>query len=232
VCFQIPATGSIALALFPPGEPDALSTSINDTFELPSYVPFSFDSSLYCGILPVKYLYFEATKYADFVSQLDWVTSEEFNNAYFEVQRSNDKGKTFFTIGRVDAKEKPTSVNPYQFFDYDARPGVNFYRLRQFDRDGRSQYSPVRTVTFSASKFSMKAFPNPTNDILSVYVSHADLGGKIELVDIAGRLVRTVNFIDGDSSHDLDVNGLTPGVYTLIVTSGQDRLLDKIVVMQ
>ena len=44
---------------------------------------------------------------------------------------------------------------------------LNFYHLRQFDRDGRSQYSPVRTVTFSASKFSMKAFPNPTNSIRS-----------------------------------------------------------------
>jgi hypothetical protein len=200
--------------------------------DAPTYTTFTLDGSLYCTLLPVKYLQFDADKFGDLTTRLDWVTAEEINNAYFEVQRSNDVTEEFETIGRVEAVENPRSVNPYQFYDHAAKPGVNYYRLKQFDNDGQFTYSPIRAVSFHTTTFDVKAWPNPVDNLLNVFISHADQSGRMELVDLAGRHILYHDFDEGDSNNELDVNDLTPGVYTLVVTTGVERYVEKIVVME
>ncbi len=233
VCFVIPNSGSVDINDFPPGS--ALTTSIdisstNHTYEEPTYIPFSFDSSLYCGLLPVRYLLFNADKFDYLVSKLDWATAEELNNDHFEVQRSNDIDGNFETIGRVEAALHPRSVNPYQFFDHAAHPGTNFYRLKQFDRDGRFTFSPIKTVNFTTLHFEVKAWPNPVNETLNVYISHADDPGKLRLIDLAGRVIKQQDVAKGDSACEIDVSRLARGMYTLIVIAGAEYHTEKIII--
>jgi hypothetical protein len=235
VCFAIPNSGSVALNDFPPGT--ALTTSIdisptNHVSEAPIYIPFSFDSALYCGLLPVRYLLFEADKFDELVSKLDWATAEELNNDHFEIERSNDKGLTFQSIGQVAATENPQSVNPYQFYDRSARPGSNLYRLKQFDRDGKFAYSPIRSVTFSSPRFDVKAWPSPTSDLLHVYISRAEDIGRLQLINLAGQKVWEQSVSRGDSAIEIAVDSFVPGIYSLVVTAGSNQQVVKILVSQ
>lgn len=234
VCFTIPGSGSleiiedqltdltVALTL-------ADGTPFND---FPNYAIFDFDSITYCGLLPVKYASFEVTRAGEFTAAIEWATTEEINNAFFEIQRSNDGGKTFITIGTVDATIQPRSINTYSFIDYEARPGMNYYRLKQVDRDDHFSYSPIRNLSFSTTVFSVKAWPSPVTEMLHVYINHADVAGKIHLVDMSGRTVATQLFDAGDSSHDLFIDGVAPGVYSLLVQSGSSFHNEKIVVFR
>jgi len=233
VCFAIPNSGSVALDDFPPGSALTTSIDVSSTIHLseaPSYIPFSFDSALYCGLLPVRYLLFEAEKFDELVSKLDWATAEELNNDYFEIQRSTDKGHTFETIGRVNATASPRSVNPYQFFDEAARPGSNLYRLKQFDRDGRYGFSPIRSVTFSSKQFDVKVWPNPSSDLLYVFISQAEQTGKLQLINLAGQKVFEQEILAGNADLEIAVDHFVAGVYTLVVQDGVDQKIEKIII--
>jgi hypothetical protein len=232
VCFAVPTGAPVNIDQFTPFSVSIDLPGGGATTDGPVYVPLAIDGGLYCTLLPVRYLEFNAVKFAELTSSLDWVTAEEINNDYFEVQRSNDITGSFTTIGKVDAVEHPKSVNPYQFYDYAARPGVNYYRLKQFDRDGQFAYSPIRTVLFSTTSFSVKAWPNPVNDLLNVFISGAGEAGRLELIDVAGRHVVSQEFTDGDSSHEIAVDRVAPGVYTLVVLTGAERHVEKIIIME
>jgi hypothetical protein len=200
--------------------------------DYPSYFPFSYDSIIVCGLLPVKYASFNVRKAGDFIASIEWTTAEEISNSHFEVQRSNDSGKSFQSIGVVDAAILPRTINNYSFLDMEAKPGVNYYRLKQVDRDGAFAYSPLRSLNFTTSAFAVKAFPNPAHDVLNIFINHADQPGTIHLVDMAGREHTVQSFEAGDSDHPLAIDNLIPGVYSLIVQSGQSIHIEKLVVVR
>ncbi|HUR31385.1 MAG TPA: T9SS type A sorting domain-containing protein, partial [Saprospiraceae bacterium] len=233
VCFTIPSS-SISIAEDQVGD---LTVSIDSVMgggvedEYPSYVTYSIDSSIDCSILPVRFLNFTASRYDNLMSQLDWTTADETNNDYFEVQRSNDGGASFQKIGIVDASLIPRSINNYQFIDSFAKSGQNYYRLKQFDTDGKFMFSPVRNVLFGLGKFTVSAYPNPVADILNINIESADEPGKIFLYDILGREVMSIDFESGFSENQATVYALEPAVYTLVVTTGINHYEQKIVVI-
>jgi hypothetical protein len=235
VCFTIP-TGEY-LDIVEDVTTD-LTTSIDLTnnggpiTEFPGFTPAVLNWNQECIVLPLTWLDFQARRYDELVSKLDWSTADEINTAYFEVQRSNDNGRNFQTIGRVEATSVPTAVNAYQFMDRKALTGKNYYRIRQVDYDGRYDFSPIRTVTFATGKFAAKAWPNPASEEMTITIDHAVRDGRVLLVDFTGRQVREIDFNAGSTSHTLTVNDLQPGMYTLLISSGDDRLVEKIVIMK
>ena len=173
VCFSIPSTGTLTVTR--DNLMGALSASIDsvngggpESDTITYYVPLTIDSSIACSLLPVTWLSFNAKPYGDLMSQLDWSTSEEINNSYFNVQRSNDNGRTFGTIGKVNAVPISQAVNTYRFIDAHALNGQNFYRIKQVDFDGKSAASPIRIVSFTGkNKFSINAWPSPALSVLT-----------------------------------------------------------------
>ena len=113
------------------------------------------------GPLPVELLWFEARSTASGTA-LSWATASERNSAYFEVQRSAD-GRSFETLSRVASAGNSKATLQYHALDAAPRPGLGYYRLAQIDLDGRTSYSPVRTVsaTTKATDFSAQLYPNP-----------------------------------------------------------------------
>ena len=63
-------------------------------------------------------------EYAD----LNWVTSAELNNAYFEVERSAD-GENYETIGKLDGQGTSLVMTEYNFRDEAPLEGTSYYRL-------------------------------------------------------------------------------------------------------
>lgn len=80
---------------------------------------------------------------------LRWVTSQEKNINYFGIERSFT-GKDFTSVGlSLDGFENG-SAKEYAFKDISkllADKDVVYYRLKQFDVDGKVSYGSVLTVT-------------------------------------------------------------------------------------
>ncbi len=233
VCLAIPSPLSINL-----GEDmtTGYTTSIDLTgggfvSEFPTYSTYAASWDQNCVTLPLHWLEFSALRYAELMSQIDWTTTDEINTSYFEIQRSNDNTRNFVTIGTVNAASISEPVNTYQFIDRKAMVGKNYYRIKQVDFDGKYEFSPARTVTFTSGVFNVTAWPNPASSDVTISINHADESGQITLIDLTGKPVFNQDFDRGTSDHALTVDHLQPGMYTLLVTSGDNRYVEKIVVM-
>jgi hypothetical protein len=162
----------------------------------------------YLVSLPVNLINFSAKKQEKFV-KLDWQTSEESNNQGFEIERRLDSGM-WEKVGFVDGNGTTKENNTYAFLDLNPLPGMNYYRLRQLDFDGKVELSRIVGVKMDSEKL-LKIYPNPTTGIINI----EGAGSKVRILDILGRLV-----IDGMIiNQKLDVSHLPGGFYILSVSS-------------
>lgn len=197
------------------------------------YTPLTIDSVLACGALPLKWLSFNAVRYDDLESKLDWSTTEEINVSHFEVERSNDYGGSFRVIGTVKASAEFKTVNDYQFIDHHADKGKNFYRIRQVDFDDQTEISPIKVVTFAGkNSFKINAWPNPVSDMLTIEIRDATEAMKMTIVDISGRIVWKGSGESGSSMQLVDVSAFGAGVYSLIAEGNAATDVKKIVVIR
>lgn len=79
------------------------------------------------------------------IVRLDWSTSSESNNGYFELWRSTD-GIDFALLAKVAGKGNSTKTQRYQATDLSPQKGVNYYSLVQFDKDGKYQELGIRSI--------------------------------------------------------------------------------------
>ena len=117
--------------------------------------------------LPVELVSFSAN-YNDSNVDLSWITANELNNSGFDVERKTADGewnKITFIQGSGTATE-----NKHYFFSDEVNElnaSKLFYRLKQIDFDGTSEYSKVIEVEINLpTKFQLEQnYPNPFNPV-------------------------------------------------------------------
>lgn len=168
--------------------------------------------------LPVTLTYFKG-KNIDQKNSLSWATSDETDNDRFEIQRSED-GINFYEIGRVTGKGNGNGITEYGFEDANALKGVNYYRLRQVDKNGKFSFSAVITVTVSNKGYTIEQYPNPVRDVLTLRLEGNTYGNiQVSIADIQGRVVsrKTIRKEGAVLKSDLNVHQLQSGVYQLLI---------------
>ncbi|MDG1045213.1 MAG: T9SS type A sorting domain-containing protein, partial [Bacteroidia bacterium] len=176
--------------------------------------------------LPVDLIHFDIHATANLTAQLNWVTASEINNSHFEIERSYD-GITFEIVGEVAGNGNSQHQIEYSYLDEGISLMENtvFYRLKQVDFDGASEYSHIRVVRFDelGSGIHLSAYPNPTTDELIVMVSLNDcLPYQIEITNLQGAKVHQENHANLNGIHKLNTSEWKSGMYILKVASDQD----------
>ena len=158
-----------------------------------------------------------------------WATASEKNNAAFNIERSAD-GQDFATIGTVKGNGTTTNVSNYTFTDNAPSNGVNYYRLRALDTDGKVTISKsVSIVNGTTTTGILKAYPSVSTAILTVDVVTEGIA-TLNIINIAGKTVLTKTIKDnGFSSNLMDVSGLSNGIYVLMFTSATGQSVQKFV---
>ena len=98
-------------------------------------------------IVPVTLVDFSAVAKPNKTTLLQWKTTTEINSDYFMIERSTD-GVSFMQVAIVNANDNSNIVINYQATDYLPGSGINYYRLKMVDNDGRFQYSNIISVNF------------------------------------------------------------------------------------
>jgi hypothetical protein len=109
--------------------------------------------------LPISLFSFTA-EVEDGHVQLNWVTTAEINNDYFDVEHSLD-GINFTSIIRIKGAGNSTQTLYYSTVHHTSLDGVSYYRLKQTDYDGKTSYSDKETVEFQTNDFIFDIYPNP-----------------------------------------------------------------------
>jgi len=181
-----------------------------------------------CPPLDVQLLNFDVERDGSY-SRLAWSTSMEVNNDYFEVQRANNNG-LFKSIGIVDGTGNSAFLKSYQFIDKDPVKGSNYYRLKQVDNDGDFDYSPVRQLLFNERNFTVSITPNPATELITIRMQGEPTYSDLMLIDGTGRCVWSEKMKSNNSTTDVQVNELSVGTYMLIIKSGSDIFIERIVI--
>lgn len=155
-----------------------------------------------------------------------WETSSEDGNAGFEIESGSD-GLVFETRAWIDGAGTSSAPRSYKHSFSASHQGINYVRLKQRDIDGSVTYSDVYQVEVALSEplQLFAPYPNPASDVVTVsFVADADSQGKLELYNLTGRKVHTVQegrYKRGAlSSTDLDVSSLPAGMYFVRLSAG------------
>ncbi len=170
--------------------------------------------------LPVDLVSFEAqfNAYKEQV-ELNWTTASEYNNAYYSIERSED-GLIWEEINVISGNGISQNLNQYNAIDNDPFEGVNYYKLKQTDYDGSFTYSNIQTINNTAFEESV-IYPNPTEGVLNIKFNgvNKEKNHNIILIDNLGKAI--LNLTSNGESVDLSLLDYAPGIYFLILDSGE-----------
>lgn len=170
---------------------------------------------------------------------LNWTTATEINNHGFEIERSKDN-ENFYRIGFVEGTGTTTETQSYSFVDDIEYSGVKtyYYRLRQVDLDGRSQYSDVVNVDFDIPKDFVLSqnYPNPFNPSTKItYALPTQSPVVIKVYDLTGQEVITlVDEVKEAGTYEINFDALnfSSGVYIYEMRAGEFSSVKKMSILK
>ncbi len=182
------------------------------------------------GSLPVTLAAFNATLYENAVL-LKWKTTEEVNASHFEVERSRD-ARNWETIGIVKAGNGTYTYSDLPtVFRTNGNPVLIYYRLRMVDYDRTFELSPIEAVALKnmQDNRAVRIYPNPAIDgRVTVETRGGTTPSDLRILDLTGREVKALQTTEQKVS--LDVSDLSKGLYLIYIKSGEDLVVEKMVV--
>ncbi len=180
--------------------------------------------------VPVTFAAFTG-EHIDGVNRLSWNTLVEQQNLGFTVERAIDPNN-FKPISFVPSKAtggNSSELLTYIFIDKQPWQGINYYRLRQQDKDGKLCYSGIIAINSNYATFRIGAlYPNPASDKVGMKVTLEEaMRFSIEIIDLSGRmqLSKQVALQAGSSEIELNISKLAKGNYFLRVVNNEGRVL-------
>ncbi|MFM9910749.1 MAG: T9SS type A sorting domain-containing protein, partial [Chitinophagaceae bacterium] len=150
---------------------------------------------------------------------LNWQTAAEQNNDRFEIERSSN-GIQFITIGIVKSVSSLFGAG-YSFEDTRPLVGINYYRLKQVDMDGKFIYSRVVQLNFVINS-NIKFFPNPAKNTLYINMPFPEIIQSAIILDFTGRIVQR-SVTQNSSSISLPIQQLEAGTYGIYLETSKGK---------
>ncbi len=172
------------------------------------------------GSLPVSLLSFTGQA-KDNAIHLSWQTTQEVNNDYFEILRSSDT-RNFIVLTSIKGAGTSSLPQSYSYGDYDPLSGLNYYQLKQFDKDGRSTSFKTIAVDFTTlQRPQMKLVSVSANEIhLNVFADKIDKGFlTVAMVDGKVLYRSNVTLQSGTNQLKLHLKGQSQGVRIITLRS-------------
>jgi hypothetical protein len=172
--------------------------------------------TVYTTTLPVTLLSFTASGNGK-INTLKWTTTRETNSSHFEIERSSN-AVHFEKIGRVNSIGTTQAQSHYSFIDNNPLQHSNYYRLKQFDKDGKSEFSKVIAVGLKDQVSGIKILPNPASDLIVIQTNDILKNDMhVTLTNAKGQVVMRKDFYQGTTICFLETTTIYDGTYYLTV---------------
>lgn len=198
-------------------------------------------------ILPIVLAHFHASSTVDNTIQVVWGTYSEKNNDFFTLERSVD-GKNFEVLATIDGAGNSNKKLSYSYEDTNPGPSMNYYRLKQTDFNGDSEYFKIVGVSNKLGVVKEvqeevqvkdaihigKVWPNPFTDQMNITFEAAG-DGEVEVIiqNAMGQVIHKdlSHTFYGENSYVFK-NGmqLEAGVYYVTLSQGGKKYKTKKVV--
>ncbi|MDB5119543.1 MAG: type sorting protein [Sphingobacteriales bacterium] len=164
--------------------------------------------------------------------ELNWLTTHEENNDYFELEHSLD-GVTFTKLEKINGAQS-SGNSTYKYLDKDPDNGVNYYRLKQVDLQGKVTYADTVSLTYTLNNLEnakagdIVVYPNPATNIINVDIPNRGVKViKLDIIDLQGRKVKSKTLSSSDKLQDA-VDDLTTGIYIIeVIDATSNELIGR-----
>ena len=145
---------------------------------------------------------------------LKWdITEVTVTVSRFEIMRSAD-GRNFTSIGIADVAGNNAY---YSFADNSLLQGINYYRIKMIDNNGRIKYSVIVAVINKEAGIMLTALaPTIVNRQAVLFISSANTTSmQLNVTDMQGRVVKRISttIYAGSNEVNLDCANLSAGTY-------------------
>jgi hypothetical protein len=200
-----------------------------------SYWAVTFDVTGFSGFyahsnpltaLPVTFKYLNGVKQGN-DHQLTWsVSCNSTTGATMMLEHSTD-AKNFSGIYSISVDAAHCN-QPFNYTNTNTLNGLNYYRLKIVDANGKITYSNMIALINGTKGFALMSIsPNPVINNISKLNVTAAVKGKINLniTDVRGRVVhmQTIQVNAGFNSIDINVQQLAAGTYFLRATNDETK---------
>jgi hypothetical protein len=167
--------------------------------------------------LPLQFVSFSARLCGNDEACLTWKTADEQNVSHFDIERSID-GKNYRAVAATNARNQ--AQNSYAITDDIAQlKGQKqvYYRIRQFDKDGKSKLSNIQSLPLKVQNISV--YPTFTSSAVNVVIQVASKANLV-LLNTEGKTVLQHSLKNGINNIQLDK--LPKGFYFYRILSGEN----------
>jgi hypothetical protein len=181
-------------------------------------------------VLPIESLWLSGFCYKQQI-QLNWSTATETNNNYFTVERSTEQ-KKWQAIETVQGAGNSSLEHEYSFTDRLPIQAISFYRLKQTDFDGNTNYGNIIQVKQCEviGTENSTVYPNPsaTGKFELSYTGDKNQVMSIEIFNALGEKVYGIACFKSD----FDLSAKAVGVYFVRMQTHSKTINLKVVVKE
>ncbi len=178
-------------------------------------------------VLPLHFSYFNGNSINKTI-KLVWQTENEVNTKNFEIEKSIN-GITYTTIGFTNARGNSALTQQYYFTDAAPLPGINYYRIKQMDNDGRYTYSTAIKVSTELNKNGITVYPQPAQTTMNVVLAQKpQQNTQIKFYSSSGQLVKTVAATA--LVNTINIQALPVGTYVISIENGGIKQAKAIII--
>ncbi len=188
---------------------------------------FTIESTANATALPVELTSLSATASGREII-VAWSTATEINNSGFELLRS-ENGKDFDMITWVEGANNSIEKKDYSYADVNVASGITYYyKLRQIDFNGKSEFSSVVDATVERDTRAFAVYPNPSTG--TFYLTGADQDSEYMIFDKLGKKVAEGRV--GASNTPIILNDIDNGVYQIAIYSNDTSVVKPLVIIK
>jgi autotransporter-associated beta strand protein len=182
-----------------------------------TFGPFSLASTTMSNPLPINLNYLNGFKQGN-NNLLNWkVTCTNNPNATMSVERSAD-GRNYNSITTIFA-DALRCQQPFDYIDNNTPAGLNYYRLKMVDANGKITYSaPIAILNKETGFDIVNLSPTLVNTKAELNVTAAQKTTMtVVITDVAGKQVQKMvyNLIGGSNKFTVNAAGLSAGTYQI-----------------
>ena len=154
--------------------------------------------------------------------KLIWEVDSEVDFEKYDIERSHN-GKEFQKIGSISSNKNES----YYFVDEKPNEGINYYRLKLIDKDGKYTYSKIVSIQIDKENYFFVENPVINNDAILVYSNFND--PKFSIYSLNGMEIRYKLEKLNESKYLLKfIQRLKSGVYLLHQNVNDSIIIKKL----
>jgi len=191
-----------------------------------TFSPFALASITFNNPLPITINYFTGAK-QNGNHLLNWkVSCTNTPTATMELERSSD-GRTYTSVYSITATALQCQ-QPFNHTDVQPAAGVNYYRLKLTDANGKVTYSSIVSLINATKGFDIRSIaPNPiVGGKFNLQVSAAQSANmQLVITDMQGRTLQQQNasLTAGFNVVPVNVRSLAAGTYQVVIYTAEGR---------